>query len=429
MNKILKPIVPCAIMAAIGLIGCYSQILPDPPQTRRGVLPVAGAPNARDLGGIPGYRGGTVRWGLLVRSGELDMLTPGGRDFLFGSGGGRMGIGTVVDFRSAALRLDFGDGDLEVADTSSERTRAPSRMPGNLLWQGDTGISERMTLDDIIWRQGIDFDHIVRDLTQWYRDLVTYHRDQYLEFFEALLDANGPVLFHCSTGKDRTGVAAALLLMALGVSDVDIVANYILSKDLVYEKLFPVVPFVRGEMVRDMQERRSDALILVNTPDQDGPILERLQSAARRDVLRRWMQGEFSRIIDGLSPEDAIREAKEAMDEIVAGLDDEDPALQDIRDDIELTFEGYRDWMMELGQIPDDDFDDWMENFAWNAGNNIKPTLSVFRQWIEVALAEVRAGGGIEEFLDDYERFGMSGEAVVARLRELYLEPGQGSVQ
>ncbi|MCL2193389.1 MAG: tyrosine-protein phosphatase, partial [Treponema sp.] len=280
-----------------------------------------------------------------------------------------------------------------------------------------------------IWRQGIDFDHIVRDLTQWYRDLVTYHRDQYLEFFEALLDANGPVLFHCSTGKDRTGVAAALLLMALGVSDVDIVANYILSKDLVYEKLFPVVPFVRGEMVRDMQERRSDALILVNTPDQDGPILERLQSAARRDVLRRWMQGEFSRIIDGLSPEDAIREAKEAMDEIVAGLDDEDPALQDIRDDIELTFEGYRDWMMELGQIPDDDFDDWMENFAWNAGNNIKPTLSVFRQWIEVALAEVRAGGGIEEFLDDYERFGMSGEAVVARLRELYLEPGQGSVQ
>ena len=429
MNKILRPITPFAVaMALVALAGCYSRILPEPPRARQGVLAVAGAPNARDLGGLPGHDGRAVRWGLLVRSGELDMLTPAARDFLFGLGGDRMGIGTVVDFRCAALRLDFAaGGDLEVGGISSERTRAPGRMPDGVLWQGDTGIPEMADLRDVI-RRDTDFDSVVRDVTQWYRNLVRDHRERYLEFFGALLAADGPVLFHCSTGKDRTGVAAALLLMALGVSDADIVANYMLSKDLVYERLFPVVPFLRGEMARDMREKRPSALILVNAPGEAGPVLEDLRAGARRDVLRQRMQGAFSGLLagdPGMSPGDAAGRAGDVVAGIASGLDSgsTDPEVQAVRDAIDLAFGVSRDWMLEIGGIPGDGFDRWVEDFVWDAGNKVKPHLSVFPQWIGAALAEVRdEWGGIEGFLNDHGRFGMDGAGVVAALRELYLE-------
>jgi len=425
-------------LASLVLAGCYSRIQPEPPQGRQGVLAVAGAPNTRDLGGLSGYDGRTVRWGYLVRSGQLDRITPGGRDFLFGSGGGRMGIETVVDFRGASLRLDFGAGDdLEIDGTSSERSRAPNRMPDGVLWTGDTGIPESAVftaLEDLIRKPDIEFDYVVYDLTQRYGNLVSHYRDQYLEFFQALLDANAdgpvPVLFMCSTGKDRAGVAAALLLMALGVSEEDIIADYLLSKDLVYEMLFPVVPFLRDGMEREIREKRPAAQILVNTPDQAGPVLEALREVARRDVLRRHMQGVFYGITTGnpgMSTGDAIGEAGEVMARIVAGLDSDstDPAVQTVRDAVEAAFGDLLDRMTEIGEIPGAYFDDWAANFATNAGNQIQPVLSVFPQWIGAVIEQVRYVGGIEEFLDDYDRFGMSGAAVVERLRDLYLEPGQ----
>lgn len=440
MSKTLKQIAPRALAAAIALTalalaGCYSRILPEPPQNRQGVLAVAGAFNTRDLGGLPGYDGRAVRWGLLIRSGELDMLAPRGRDFLFGQGGDRMGVATVVDFRCAVPRLYFADGgDLEIAGASSERTRAPSRMPGDALWPQDTGISGTAVsygIEEIMWNRDIDFDEIVRRMLQGHRDLVTLHRDRYLAFFDALLAAEGrPVLFHCSNGKDRTGVATALLLMALGVDDKYIENNYMQSLELVHERLFPVVPFVQGQMARDMRDRRPDALILAaGTPEEGTPVLERLQQEARRNVLRGLMQDFFSDIVakdTGVPLEYAIERTGGEGDRIVEALDgspSDDQEMQAIRADIEAAFNESRDWMLELGRIPGDEFDGWVEDFVQNAGNNIRPTLSVFRQWIVAAIDEVRSEwGGIEGFLEDV-RPGMTGADVVAALRELYLEP------
>jgi len=431
MNRTL---IPALLSAILVLAGCYSRILPEPPQDRQGVLAVASVSNMRELGGLSGYGGKTVRWGLLVLSGGLDTLTPRDRDFLFGHGGDRMGIETVVDFRHAVPRLDFGDG-LGVTGTSSERTRAPGRIPSGVLWDGDTGIPENvMTYDfgNILWNWYYYFDDIVGNMLLWYRDLVTVHREQYLGFFQALLEADGAsVLFHCSTGKGRSNVAAALLLMALGVSNADIVDNYMLSLDLVHESLFPVVPFVRGEMVRYMRERRPDALVLA-AGDSDEATLVRdgLRLEARREVLRGVMQDVFRGFVTGdpdLSPGDAVEKAREEMDGIIATLDDplsDGPEILAIRAAIDVALEGAMDLMLDIGRHSDDaEFEAWANTFAWNAGNNIKPLLSVFPQWIEAAMTEVwDTWGGIDGFLDDYERFGMSGEDVVARLRELYLE-------
>lgn len=60
---------------------------------------------------------------------------------------------------------------------------------------------------------------------------------EYRKFFEILQrEGTTPLLFHCTAGKDRTGMAAALFLYSLGVSDADIEANYLESNDLLREK-------------------------------------------------------------------------------------------------------------------------------------------------------------------------------------------------
>ena len=57
----------------------------------------------------------------------------------------------------------------------------------------------------------------------------------YARFFELLLEADGAVLWHCTYGKDRTGVAAALLMYALGVDEETIMEEFLLTNE-VYQK-------------------------------------------------------------------------------------------------------------------------------------------------------------------------------------------------
>ena len=54
----------------------------------------------------------------------------------------------------------------------------------------------------------------------------------YARFFELLLEADGAVLWHCTYGKDRTGVAAALLMYALGVDEETILQEFLLTNEV-----------------------------------------------------------------------------------------------------------------------------------------------------------------------------------------------------
>jgi protein-tyrosine phosphatase len=63
-----------------------------------------------------------------------------------------------------------------------------------------------------------------------YRDYIANHTEIFTEVFQHMVKAkHQPVLFHCAAGKDRTGVAAALILMALGVAPSIIMRDYLLS--------------------------------------------------------------------------------------------------------------------------------------------------------------------------------------------------------
>lgn len=70
-----------------------------------------------------------------------------------------------------------------------------------------------------------------------YAYIIRNMQDVYKEFFSILSEKeNAPLLFHCSAGKDRTGIAAALLLSALGVDRETVTEDYMLSAEHITKK-------------------------------------------------------------------------------------------------------------------------------------------------------------------------------------------------
>ena len=191
---------------------------------------VEGCPNLRDLGGYETTDGRQVKWGRIFRSSNLGRLTDKGLRQIK-----RIGINLVCDFR-----------------TEAEALKLPNRFPDSLdvayvrlpIQHGDY---EPTTAFNRI-RQG-DYDWISEDfMIQGYIESVERYPDVWARLFQLLSDARRrPLLFHCTGGKDRTGAAAALILLALGVPTETVVADYGLSdaynvdmREVIYDNLRPL---------------------------------------------------------------------------------------------------------------------------------------------------------------------------------------------
>ncbi|MDA5144692.1 tyrosine-protein phosphatase [Streptomyces sp. AD681] len=175
------------------------------------VVPLEGASNFRDLGGYRIRDGGRTRWGMVFRADAPDRLT--GAD-LAAIGG--LGLRTAYDLR-----------------TDGERAKAPSVLPPVVrrvpfaiggeasrptplgeLFRGDR---TRAIPDDFLYRV--------------YLDMVEQDAAVFGRVLTGLAEPDGlPAVIHCTAGKDRTGLAAALLLSVLGVDDATLLDDYTLSR-------------------------------------------------------------------------------------------------------------------------------------------------------------------------------------------------------
>ena len=184
----------------------------DPAPWRR--LPLEGAYNFRDVGGYNTLDGGVVRTGLVYRSDHLNQLTDNDLETI-----AALGLRRVHDFR-----LD------------KEVERQPSRLPANLkvlrLATTDMENGEAATMVDVI----VDILNGRRPLpppTFWvenYAEMLVSGRPMFVELFRSLATADAlPALFHCTGGKDRTGIAGMLLHLVLGVSEADALDDFALT--------------------------------------------------------------------------------------------------------------------------------------------------------------------------------------------------------
>lgn len=195
-------------------------------------IDIVGLPNLRDVGGWPTADGGRVRRATAYRSTELGRLDADGVRAV-----GALGIARVYDFRTAA-----------------ERAQQPDRLP-----DGVTGVnldvladsveaSAAASLNDIVAqpamaRQFLGDGKAVELMRQSYRDIVGLPSAlaSYRSFFTGLIEPRArPALFHCTTGKDRTGWGAASLLMLLGVAESDVRRDYLLTNDELLPALRPI---------------------------------------------------------------------------------------------------------------------------------------------------------------------------------------------
>lgn len=164
--------------------------------------------NFRDLGGYKTNDGHEVAWRRLFRSGELQKMTFPDAEKLMQE----IGLVSVLDLRS---NLEIAQQGLGLVSTSGLKYY-------NVSFISDGGDKE----GNIKRYQGL------ANMGQFYLRLLRQE-----EFAQRLIEAltfignqsNQPLVFHCSAGKDRTGLLSAIILNILGVCDEDIAGDYSLT--------------------------------------------------------------------------------------------------------------------------------------------------------------------------------------------------------
>jgi len=196
------------------------------------VLPFEGVENFRDLGGCQTRDGRRVRHGLLYRSSALFRMTPADRR-LFET----LHIGYILDYRNAA----------EVAHEPNPSFSATVQERISAVAQDEFSCDVYLTQS---YRESLR----PNGLADYYRALAE-NAAAYSRLLAACLDTrNRAILQHCAAGKDRTGVGAAILYMALGVPRDAIMEDYLLSNLLlrryIHRQLAQVAAHYTGEELR-----------------------------------------------------------------------------------------------------------------------------------------------------------------------------------
>ena len=222
-----------------------SHVQPADAPTR--ALSLAGASNFRDLGGYIGHDGRPVRWRTLFRSDHLAALTPDDQAAL-----ARLGLARAFDFRGA-----------------QERAAGAYEIPGVTLHALpiEPTVVQRMK-DLLVAGRALTPQQTVALMQETYRAFVNDNAAAFAALFEHLLASDAPLVFHCTAGKDRTGFAAALILLALGVPRPVVMQDYLLTNELLRMDSAPaygIPPEVMQVLWRVQAEFLDAALHAVDT--------------------------------------------------------------------------------------------------------------------------------------------------------------------
>lgn len=179
-------------------------------------LPMQGGYNFRDLGGFKTVDGRYVQWGKIIRSDDLFNLTDADMEYL-----SSLPLRTIVDFRSPS-EIESAPDKLP---SSVQLREELCITPGNLNGSSGMAMLSATSADSLM--QEINLELVSK------AEIVA----QYKTYFQLLQDdAHAALLFHCSAGKDRTGMAAALTLFALGVDEATIMDDYVRSNVYLSDK-------------------------------------------------------------------------------------------------------------------------------------------------------------------------------------------------
>lgn len=168
--------------------------------------------NFRDIGGYKTEDGKYVKKGCFYRSSVINFKDEEDKAEFIG-----LGIKTILDLRSTKEAREMPDDEVDgVNYIFCSAIKEDNENEGNF--------------DVVSLIKKGEFKEIVDYFDSTY-DELPFDNDAYKKLFSLMLHDETPVAFHCSAGKDRTGVAAYLILKTLGVDDETIMKDYLLSNE------------------------------------------------------------------------------------------------------------------------------------------------------------------------------------------------------
>jgi protein-tyrosine phosphatase len=226
--------------------------------TAERLVPLVGSWNFRDLGGYQTSNGSRVKWGHIFRSDNLSKLTDRDHALLK-----RMGIKLVCDFR-----------------TAPELKRWPDRLPDDdsidylhfPIIHGDREFDfyyEKIGKGEVGWlTEEFMIDANIRIIDEY-----GYTLGKVLHLL-AEPDTR-PLAFHCAGGRDRTGVCAALILLALGVPEESVIYDYCLTDVFISKRREEINERIRARGV----DPETVALYYTATPHFFVPVINHIREA------------------------------------------------------------------------------------------------------------------------------------------------------
>lgn len=198
--------------------------------------------NTRDLGGFEAEGGKKIRRGMLIRSGRPYNLPKKTVDALLA-----MGLRVIIDMRT----------EMEIREYPCSVPEGVKHYHLPVLFTATTGITHEKSSYRVVKQEAKllkrEFGSAEEYMIYLYRKILYSEesKQSLKEFFRILLEEDGCILWHCNAGKDRAGIAAFLIEGLLGVSEKDIIADYVASQKFQRKKRFwqkaglytvPIVP-------------------------------------------------------------------------------------------------------------------------------------------------------------------------------------------
>lgn len=175
------------------------------------VLTLQGGCNFRDIGGYRTADGRHVQWGKVFRAGVLSYVTAADHAHL-----GALGIRSICDLRRAEERL-------------KEPTRWPDQTARIFHWDDE---EDTQSLRKYAAQQPATSEGMFAAMLDLYRGLPRRMSGRIAGLLTSIIEGHLPTVVHCAAGKDRTGVAIAVLLSSLGVARDTVVEDYLLTNEV-----------------------------------------------------------------------------------------------------------------------------------------------------------------------------------------------------
>ncbi|MDH6250640.1 protein-tyrosine phosphatase [Chryseobacterium sp. H1D6B] len=224
MKRLIK--ISVLLILVFCVFSCKTQDFTQPEYGSNGIesdIKIKKVNNFRTLENIKNSEGKTLKKGLIYRSGHLHKLKKRSFDTFH-----KLGIKEIIDLRNP-----------------KEISKKPDQLPDHIIYkkysafddQGDQLTQGRK----LVLKGKVNASDADKRMLDFYREYVTENPEMIKKIIIDVLESDQPVLYHCTAGKDRTGITTALILTILKFDKETIYNEYLLSnnfrKDIIMKRL------------------------------------------------------------------------------------------------------------------------------------------------------------------------------------------------